>query len=117
MSGGDDLGLDARVAYGRLIAIADRSRKVRQQPEKCTALDVGGLLEDYGTTRTLCNGLTCGGEARVSMPDLGRIDENKDFSQSTLISILVGLEVECFKGIGALGRIIALISEGENPHR
>jgi hypothetical protein len=114
---GDDVRLDARAAFAQLIAIADRARQMRQHLEKCTTLDVDGVLKAYAVTRTLCNGLTCGEEPPISIPDLGRIAEDKHYPSDKLRAILIGVEVECFKGIGALGKAIALIPKEEKPRK
>ncbi len=117
MSGGDDRSLSVRVAYGKLVAIADRARQLRQQRDKCTASEVDGVLEAYEAARSLCHDATCEDLAPVYIEDLGRIAEEKHYPPSRLRAILVSVEVECFKGIGALARAIALNSKEEDPRK
>jgi hypothetical protein len=113
---GDELGVDARAVYVQLLTIADDARYVRQAPETCSTDEVDGLLEAYAATRTLCNEITCKEKTPVSLPDLGRIAEDKQYTPDKLRAILTVIEVECFKGVGALAGIITLIPNEEVRH-
>jgi hypothetical protein len=113
MPTGDSMGIDAKTVYAQLLAIADHARTIRQEPKTCTPLEVDSILEAYAATRSLCHEVTCGEEIRVSLPELGNITEYKDYTDFDLRTLLIKVEVECFKGVGALASIIALIAKGE----
>lgn len=116
MPGGDIMSLDAKAAYVQLLAIADHARQLRQEPKICTLLEVDGILGAYAAARTLCHEVACGEKATVSLPDLGCIAEDKQYNQGELRGILIGIEVECLKGVGALASVIALTSKEESAH-
>jgi hypothetical protein len=113
MPTGGFLGIDARTIYAQLLAIADRARQLRKESKMCTVLEVDDVLEAYSVARTLCHELTCGEKASVSILDLGRILDHKDYTQVDLRGMLASVEAECFKGIGALARIVALTVKEE----
>jgi len=112
----DVLGVDARAIYVQLLAIADHARQVRQEPKTCSAEEADDILEAYAAARTRCHEVTCAEKSPVCLPDLGRIAGNKQYTPGELRAMLTVIEIECFKGVGALARIIALIPKEEASH-
>lgn len=107
------MSLDAKAVYVQLLAIADYARQLRQEPKTCSTDQVDGILEAYAAARTLCHEVTCREKTVVSLPDLGRIADGQQYDSGELRAKLASIEVECFKGIRALARIIASIPKEE----
>lgn len=73
------MAFDAKAVYTQLLAVADHARHLRKETTTCTALEVDSVLGAYATARTLCSEVTCGEKIPVSLPDLGRIAEDKQY--------------------------------------
>nr|MDO8099667.1 hypothetical protein [Candidatus Njordarchaeota archaeon] len=108
MTGGNVLDSDAKAVYMRLLAVIDYASQQREM-KTCSIKQVDGILEAYSAARTLCHEVTLEGKAIVFLPDLGRIAKGGRYKPSELRAMLTSIEVECFKGIAVLARIIDLI--------